>query len=169
MAKILSRFLSAPDATSPQDCLKNKQLKLVWKVETYVCIHLTLSTSKACKFTHPSALSYLLLMSSIVISVYALLWKMNKMIYMRMLVNIQTTSERADKKVWENNGLSGSNSDVVIANENSLDLVVFLQLRKGMVSHQSINHTLLYIILKTWILSSETILVSKTRARVSDL
>ena len=41
---------------------------------------------------------------------------------MRMLVNIQCTSERADKKVWENNGLSGSNSDVVIANENSLDL-----------------------------------------------
>ena len=39
-----------------------------------------------------------------------------------MLVNIQTTSERADKKVWENNGLSGSSSDVVIANENSLDL-----------------------------------------------
>ena len=39
-----------------------------------------------------------------------------------MLVNIQTTSERADKKVWENNGLSGSNSNVVIANENSLDL-----------------------------------------------
>ena len=39
-----------------------------------------------------------------------------------MLMNIQCTSERADKKVWENNGLSGSNSDVVIANENSLDL-----------------------------------------------
>ena len=41
---------------------------------------------------------------------------------MRMLVNIQCTSERADNKVWVNNGLSGSNSDVVIANENSLDL-----------------------------------------------
>ena len=39
-----------------------------------------------------------------------------------MLVNIQITSERADKKVWENNRLSGSNSDVVIANENSLGL-----------------------------------------------
>ena len=39
-----------------------------------------------------------------------------------MLVNIQTKSERADKKVWEKYGLSGSNSDVVIVNENSLDL-----------------------------------------------
>ena len=48
---------------------------------------------------------------------------------MRMLVNIQTTSERADKKVWENNGLSGSNSDVVIANENSLDLAFIYPLK----------------------------------------
>ena len=39
-----------------------------------------------------------------------------------MLMNLQTMSERADKKVWENNGLSGSNSNVVIANENSFDL-----------------------------------------------
>ena len=46
-----------------------------------------------------------------------------------MLVNIQTTSERADKKVWENNGLSGSNSDVVIANENSLDLAFIYPLK----------------------------------------
>ena len=36
---------------------------------------------------------------------------------MRILVNIQTKSKRADKKVWDNNGLSGSNSDVVIVNE----------------------------------------------------
>ena len=48
---------------------------------------------------------------------------------MRVLVNIQTTSERADKKVWENNGLSGSNSDVVIANENSLDLAFLYPLK----------------------------------------
>ena len=48
---------------------------------------------------------------------------------MRMLVNIQCTSERADKKVWENNGLSGSNSDVVIANENSLDLAFIYPLK----------------------------------------
>ena len=48
---------------------------------------------------------------------------------MRMLVNIHTTSERADKKVWENNGLSGSNSDVVIANENSLDLAFIYPLK----------------------------------------
>ena len=48
---------------------------------------------------------------------------------MRMLVNIQTKSERADKKVWENNGLSGSNSDVVIANENSLDLAFIYPLK----------------------------------------
>ena len=46
-----------------------------------------------------------------------------------MLVNIQSTSERADKKVWENNGLSGSNSDVVIANENSLDLAFIYPLK----------------------------------------
>ena len=46
-----------------------------------------------------------------------------------MLVNIQTTSEGADKKVWENNGLSGSNSDVVIANENSLDLAFIYPLK----------------------------------------
>ena len=46
-----------------------------------------------------------------------------------MLVNIQTTSERADKNVWENNGLSRSNSDVVIANENSFDLA-FIYLLK---------------------------------------
>ena len=46
-----------------------------------------------------------------------------------MLVNIQTTSERADKKVWENNGLFGSNSDVVIANENSLDLAFIYPLK----------------------------------------
>ena len=48
-----------------------------------------------------------------------------------MLVNIQTTSERADKKVWENNGLSGSgsNADVVIANENSLDLAFIYPLK----------------------------------------
>ena len=46
-----------------------------------------------------------------------------------MLVNIQTTSERADKKVWENNGLSGSNSDVVIANENSFDLALIYPLK----------------------------------------
>ena len=46
-----------------------------------------------------------------------------------MLVNIHTTSERADKKVWENNGLSGSNSDVVIANENSLDLAFIYRLK----------------------------------------
>ena len=46
-----------------------------------------------------------------------------------MLVNIQTTSERADKKVWENNGLSGSNSDVVIANENSFDLAFIYPLK----------------------------------------
>ena len=46
-----------------------------------------------------------------------------------MLVNIQCTSERADKKVWENNGLSGSNSDVVIANENSLDLAFIYPLK----------------------------------------
>ena len=49
--------------------------------------------------------------------------------YARMLVNIQCTSERADKKVWENNGLSGSNSDVVIANENSLDLAFIYPLK----------------------------------------
>ena len=48
---------------------------------------------------------------------------------MRMLVNIQCTSERPDKKVWENNGLSGSNSDVVIANENSLDLAFIYPLK----------------------------------------
>ena len=48
---------------------------------------------------------------------------------MRMLVNIQCTSEPADKKVWENNGLSGSNSDVVIANENSLDLAFIYPLK----------------------------------------
>ena len=48
---------------------------------------------------------------------------------MRMLVNIQCASERADKKVWENNGLSGSNSDVVIANENSLDLAFIYPLK----------------------------------------
>ena len=48
---------------------------------------------------------------------------------MRMLVNIQCTSARADKKVWENNGLSGSNSDVVIANENSLDLAFIYPLK----------------------------------------
>ena len=48
---------------------------------------------------------------------------------MRTLVNIQTTSERADKKVWENNGLSGCNSDVVIANENSLDLAFIYPLK----------------------------------------
>ena len=48
---------------------------------------------------------------------------------MRMLVNIQCMSERADKKVWENNGLSGSNSDVVIANENSLDLAFIYPLK----------------------------------------
>ena len=47
-----------------------------------------------------------------------------------MLMNIQCTSERADKKVWENNGLSGSNSDVVIANENSLDLAFIYPLKK---------------------------------------
>ena len=46
-----------------------------------------------------------------------------------MHVNIQCTSERADKKVWENNGLSGSNSDVVIANENSLDLAFIYPLK----------------------------------------
>ena len=46
-----------------------------------------------------------------------------------MLVNIQTTSERADKTVWENNGLSGSNSDVVIANENSLNLAFIYPLK----------------------------------------
>ena len=46
-----------------------------------------------------------------------------------MLVNIQCTSVRADKKVWENNGLSGSNSDVVIANENSLDLAFIYPLK----------------------------------------
>ena len=46
-----------------------------------------------------------------------------------MLKNIQATSERADKKVWENNGLSGSNSDVVIANENSLDLAFIYPLK----------------------------------------
>ena len=46
-----------------------------------------------------------------------------------MLVNIQTTSEQADKKVWENNGLSGSNSDVVIANENSFDLAFIYPLK----------------------------------------
>ena len=46
-----------------------------------------------------------------------------------MLVNIQCTLERADKKVWENNGLSGSNSDVVIANENSLDLAFIYPLK----------------------------------------
>ena len=46
-----------------------------------------------------------------------------------MLVNIQCTSERADKKVWENNGLSGSNSDVVIVNENSLDLAFIYPLK----------------------------------------
>ena len=46
-----------------------------------------------------------------------------------MLMNIQCTSERADKKVWENNGLSGSNSDVVIANENSLDLAFIYPLK----------------------------------------
>ena len=46
-----------------------------------------------------------------------------------MLVNIQTTSERADKKVWVNNGPSGSNSDVVIANENSLDLAFIYPLK----------------------------------------
>ena len=44
-------------------------------------------------------------------------------------MNIQCTSERADKKVWENNGLSGSNSDVVIANENSLDLAFIYPLK----------------------------------------
>ena len=43
--------------------------------------------------------------------------------------NIRTTSERADKKVWENNGLSGSNSDVVIANENSFDLAFIYALK----------------------------------------
>ena len=48
---------------------------------------------------------------------------------MRMLVNIPTTSERADKKSLENNGLSGSNSDVVIANENSLDLAFIYPLK----------------------------------------
>ena len=48
---------------------------------------------------------------------------------MRMLVNIQTTSKRADKNVWENNGLSGSNSDVVIANENSLDFAFIYPLK----------------------------------------
>ena len=48
---------------------------------------------------------------------------------MRKLMNIQCTSERADKKVWENNGLSGSNSDVVIANENSLDLAFIYPLK----------------------------------------
>ena len=46
-----------------------------------------------------------------------------------MLMNIQCTSERPDKKVWENNGLSGSNSDVVIANENSLDLAFIYPLK----------------------------------------
>ena len=46
-----------------------------------------------------------------------------------MLVFIQTTSERADKTVWENNGLSGSNSDVIIANENSLDLAFIYPLK----------------------------------------
>ena len=46
-----------------------------------------------------------------------------------MLVNIQTTSERADKKVWENNGLSGSNSDMVIANKNSFDLAFIYPLK----------------------------------------
>ena len=49
---------------------------------------------------------------------------------MRMLVNSQTTSERADKRVWENNGLSGSNSDVVIAKENSLDLAFIYPSKK---------------------------------------
>ena len=29
--KVKSRCLSAPDATSLQHCLKNKQLKLVWR------------------------------------------------------------------------------------------------------------------------------------------
>ena len=46
-----------------------------------------------------------------------------------MLVNIQTTSERADTKVWENNGLSGINSYVVIANENGLDLAFIYPLK----------------------------------------
>ena len=46
-----------------------------------------------------------------------------------MLMNIQTTSERADKKVWQNNGLSGNNSGVVIANENSFDLAFIYPLK----------------------------------------
>ena len=46
-----------------------------------------------------------------------------------MLVNIQTTSERADKKVWENSGLSGSNYDVVIGNDNSFDLAFIYPLK----------------------------------------
>ena len=46
-----------------------------------------------------------------------------------MLVNIQSMSERADKKVWENNGLSGSKSDVVIAYENSLELAFIYPLK----------------------------------------
>ena len=46
-----------------------------------------------------------------------------------MLVNIQTTSERADKKVSENNELYGSNSDVVITNENRLDLAFIYPLK----------------------------------------
>ena len=46
-----------------------------------------------------------------------------------MLVNIQTTPARADKKVWENNGLSGSNSGVVIGNEKSLDLAFIYPLK----------------------------------------
>ena len=46
-----------------------------------------------------------------------------------MLVNIQTMSKRADKEVWENNGLFGSNFDVVIANENSFDLAFIYPLK----------------------------------------
>ena len=33
------------------------------------------------------------------------------------------TSARADKNVWENNGLSGNNSDVGFFNENRFDLL----------------------------------------------
>ena len=55
-----------------------------------------------------------------------------------MLVNIQTTttSERADKKVWENNELSESNSDVVIANENSFDLAFIYPLKCYILSRK---------------------------------
>ena len=44
-----------------------------------------------------------------------------------MLMNIQTTSERADKKVWENNGLL--EVTVFITNENSLDLAFIYPLK----------------------------------------